>query len=209
MGLVTSGLALSFFLPTVLKEFGWQARAAQVHTIPIYVVTLVMTLILCSLSDRLHYRYGFIMFCCIIASIGYAMLFHIDKLSRGPRYAACFLVAVGGICSGPLAIVFLSNNLAGHYKRSVGSAMQVSFAGFAGIIGSAIYKTNEAPRYPTGIKVGIAMTWVSGLAASLMALGMWLENRKRDRGERDDRLQLPADQIDNLGDDHPGFRFTL
>jgi hypothetical protein len=32
------------------------------------------------------------------------------------------------------------------------------------------------------------------------------ENKKRDRGERDYRLV--GEDADNLGDDHPHFRFT-
>lgn len=209
MGLTTSGLAMSFFLPTVLNEYGWKAKEAQVHTIPVYVFTLCLTLILSWFSDRIRHRYGFIMFCCLLATIGYGMLLNVENLSRGAKYAACFLIAAGGICSGPLSIVFLSNNLAGHLKRSVGSALQVSFAGFAGIIGSAMFKQKEAPIYRTGFATGLGMAWVSGVAATLLAVGVWLENRKRERGERDDRLQLPQDQVNNLGDDHPRFRFTL
>jgi hypothetical protein len=36
---------------------------------------------------------------------------------------------------------------------------------------------------------------------------MW-ENKKRDRGERNGRLLLPKEQVENLGDDHPEFRFN-
>jgi hypothetical protein len=39
-------------------------------------------------------------------------------------------------------------------------------------------------------------------------LGLWWENRLRDRGKRDYRLRLPTDEAENLGDDHPSFRFT-
>lgn len=34
MGFTVSGLSMSFFLPTVLNEFGWEATEAQVYTIP-------------------------------------------------------------------------------------------------------------------------------------------------------------------------------
>jgi hypothetical protein len=33
------------------------------------------------------------------------------------------------------------------------------------------------------------------------------ENKKRGRGERDDRLALPKDQVENLGNALPKFRF--
>jgi hypothetical protein len=34
------------------------------------------------------------------------------------------------------------------------------------------------------------------------------ENKKRDAGKRDDLNNLPADELDNLGDSHPKFRFS-
>ncbi|CAL5868911.1 uncharacterized protein PFLUO_LOCUS3138 [Penicillium psychrofluorescens] len=209
MGLTTSGLAMSFFLPTILKEYGWESTEAQVHTIPVYAFTLGLTLVMSWASDRLQHRYGFLIFCCLMATIGYGMLLNMENLSRNARYAACFLVAGGGICSGPIAIGFLSNNLAGHWKRAVGSAMQVSFAGFAGIIGSVMFLQREAPFYRTGLRTGLGMAWVSGVAATITAVCVWRENRKRDRGERDERLGWPAEVVNNLGDDHPHFRFTL
>jgi hypothetical protein len=43
---------------------------------------------------------------------------------------------------------------------------------------------------------------------TIFYFGMMAENKKRDRGERDDRLSLPKEELENLGDDHPEFRFT-
>jgi hypothetical protein len=34
------------------------------------------------------------------------------------------------------------------------------------------------------------------------------ENKARERGERDHRYELPQEVRENLGDDHPSFRFT-
>ena len=35
------------------------------------------------------------------------------------------------------------------------------------------------------------------------------ENAAREAGKRDYRYNLPADEVDNLGDDDPRFRFVL
>ncbi|RDW65968.1 hypothetical protein BP6252_09603 [Coleophoma cylindrospora] len=209
MGLTTSTLAISVFLPVVLSEFGWKASEAQIHTIPIYMFTLVLTLLLSWISDRIKHRYGFIMLCCVMATIGYGMLLNSEHLSRGTKYGACFLIAGGGLCSGPITIVFLSNNLAGHWKRSVGSAILVSFSGIAGIIGTLMFLNSQKPLYHTGFATGLGMAWLSGFSATIMVTGMWIENRKRDRGERNDRLSWPEEILINLGDYHPGFRYTL
>jgi hypothetical protein len=39
-------------------------------------------------------------------------------------------------------------------------------------------------------------------------MGLKRENRKRGRGERDWRFSLPKEELENLGDDHPDYRFN-
>lgn len=173
------------------------------------MVAVVLTLSLSWASDALKHRYGFITFCFMLAVVGYGMALNQERLSRGAKYAACFLIAGGGLTGGPLCIVLLSNNLSGHWKRAVGSAVQVSFGGIAGLMGSLIFMEREKPLYWTGYRVGLAMVCVSGLAATVMVTSMSVENRKRDRGERDERLAWPERLVNNLGDYHPNFRFTL
>jgi hypothetical protein len=46
------------------------------------------------------------------------------------------------------------------------------------------------------------------VTATIFAAGLWVENRKRERGERDWRLCLPENERGNLGDDHPSVRFA-
>lgn len=47
-----------------------------------------------------------------------------------------------------------------------------------------------------------------GGMALTMFFGIKAENRKRDRGGRDYRFTEEAADLDNMGDDHPHFRFT-
>ena len=65
---------------------------------------------------------------------------------------------------------------------------------------------SEAPAYPTGYGTILGLMWVCALACTGFLIGVYFENRKRERGERDYRFEEP--DSDNLGDDHPHFRFT-
>lgn len=209
MGFTVSGLGMSFFLPTVLSDFGWKATEAQIYTIPVYMFALLLMLVVAWLSDRFKHRYAFIVLCLAVATAGYGIALGQESLPRGIKYLGCFLIAGGSLCASPLCLVFLSNNEAGHLKKAVSSAVQVSCAGVAGIIGSSIFLTSEEPVYKTGYSVGLALLWMSGLSATAMALTMWVENRKRDRGERDWRLSSPEAEVSNMGDWHPHFRYVL
>lgn len=47
----------------------------------------------------------------------------------------------------------LGNNLAGHYKRGVGMAIQIGIGNFSGVIASNIYRSQDAPHYVLGRKM--------------------------------------------------------
>ncbi|KAJ9137120.1 MFS general substrate transporter [Pleurostoma richardsiae] len=209
MGIGTTGYATTFFMPTILLEFGWKAESAQVHTIPVYVVSAAGMLFSAWASDRMRHRYGWIMGGTVIATVGYAMLLDQSGLSRDAKYAAVFLVCLGGYIATPIALAWLQNNLSGHWKRSFGSGLQITLGNIAGIIGANIFLANEAPKYHTGYGTAFGMLWMGALAATAMFVLMWRDNKKRTAGEYNSRLSQPEDELNNMGDYHPSFRFTL
>jgi len=132
------------------------------------------------------------------------MLLAQRDLSAGVKYFALFLIVPGGFITQPITLVWLSNLVSGHYKRSVSSAMQVGFGNLGGIVASNVFLESEAPRYKTGYGVSLGMLWVSGAACTALFFFVKRENRMRCAGKRDWRLQEV--DADNLGDDHPSFR---
>lgn len=209
MGVGVPGLSGTFFLPTILLEFNWKAQEAQIRTIPVYVFAAGMMLIGAWASDRLRHRFSFFIAGTGMVTIGYGMLLAQEGKSRDYKFGAVFLVFGGAYMVTPMALAWLQNNLSGHWKRAFGSSIQVTIGNLAGIIGSNIFLVNEAPTYVTGYSVALAMMWLGAICATILFLLMWRENKKRDAGERDDRLNLPEDVKNNLGDAYPTFRFTL
>lgn len=208
LGATNTGYSTSFFTPTILAQLGWTSIRAQIYSIPIYIVATVVCLTSALLTDHFRHRYAFAMLGVAVSSIGYIILLAQSSVSVGGRYAAVYLVMAGGYIIQPITLVWLSNNMGGHYKRSISAAMQIGFGNLGGIIASNIYITDQKPIYPVGYGVSLGLMWVSGIACTVLFIGMRLENKKRDRGERNDRLSLPKEERDNLGDDHPGFRFV-
>lgn len=98
--------------------------------------------------------------------------------------------------------------MGGHLKRGVSSAMQIGLGNCGGIIASNIYLPKQKPRYPVGFGVSLALVWLCGFSAIAFLLLIRTENQKRDQGHRDHQLNSSSEELDNLGDDHPGFRFT-
>ncbi|RWA07634.1 hypothetical protein EKO27_g7470 [Xylaria grammica] len=195
LGIVNTGYSGSFFIPTILREMGYQATDAQVRSIPIYVVATVICLGIAYATDRLKHRYTFLMCGLAVSAVGYSLLLGQQHLSVGVKYFALFLVVGGGFSVQPITIAWLANNVSGHYKRSVAAAAQIGLG-----------NDNEAPQFRTGYGVSLGFLGICAVASTVLFVGVKRENEKRDRGERDYRLE--KEDVHNLGDDHPHWRFT-
>lgn len=207
-GIVNTGYATSFFTPTILKQLGWTSVRAQVMSIPIYIVATVIALGTAFVSDKLRHRFAFTLAGCAIATIGYAILICQKSVPVGARYFALYAITGGGYMTQPILMGWLSNNMAGHYKQSIAAAMQIGLGNCGGLVASNIFFDSEAPDYPTGFGVSLGMVWVCGLSCIVFLAWLYRENRLRERGKRNDRYELPREELENLGDGHPSFRFT-
>lgn len=85
-------------------------------------------------------------------------------------------------------------------------AVQTGMGIAGGIPAGFIFPAKDAPRYLKGYGTLIGMTTGAMLLLAVHVVGTWLENGKRDAGRRDYRLQ--GRDKDDLGDDHPSFRYT-
>lgn len=200
--------SFSAFQPTILKTLGFSSSEAQIHSIPIYMVALVCSLSAAYLSDRFQHRYAFCMFGVTIAVIGWAI-----ELSQagtpGVRYFGLFLSLSGTYILMPVLVVWLSNNMGGNFKRSFGTAFQIGLGNCAAFVSSNTFTTKASPLFKAGFGTGLGLQIMSGFACTAMVLGLWAENKRRDKGGRADREGLSEEELRNLGDDHPAFRYTL
>lgn len=206
MGVVNTGYAGSFFTPTIIKELGYTAAAAQVRSIPVFVVATVTAIMTAYATDRARHRFSFCILGLVIASVGYIILLAQEGLSVNVKYFALFLIVPGGYIAQPVTLVWLSNLMSGHYKRSISSAVQVGFGNLGGIVASNIFLDSEKPLYRTGYGTSLGMLWLCGISCTALFFLVKWENKKRERGERDYRLSW--EDADNLGDDHPHFKLT-
>lgn len=208
LGSLNTGYATSFFTPSILRDMGWTSLMAQVMSIPIYVVAAILTLCTAILSDRLKHRFSFVLLGCSLATVGYVILLAQRSVPVGVKYFALFAITGGGYIAQPIIIGWLSNNMSGHYKQAVASAIQIGFGNCGGFVASNIFLSSEAPFYRTGYGTSLSLIWLCVIASVIFVLLLWQENKRRDQGARDHRMTLDPDEVQNLGDDHPAFRFT-
>ncbi|RVX76068.1 hypothetical protein B0A52_00425 [Exophiala mesophila] len=208
MGIVVTSYAGSFFIPTILRQLGWTSIKAQVMSIPVWIFGMTCAFTSSFVADYLNHRFGIVLVGGLLTSIGYIILLNMHSVAVGVRYFAVFCCLGGGFVVQPTIIAWLSNNVSGSYKSGISSGMQLGFGNIGGIIASNIYLNSQAPEYPLGFGLGLGMVWFCIICATAFFFLIWRENRIRNAGGRDDRYSLPEEELNNLGDDHPTFRFT-
>ncbi|TKA77407.1 hypothetical protein B0A49_03489, partial [Cryomyces minteri] len=211
IGTCNSTYSINLFAPTIVQQLNptFSSRHVQALVIPIFVVSALAALLSALGSDKMRHRYGFAMGGYLISGIGFVVLLAQHHVAIGVRYMALYFVSAGSYVALPLLWTLLANNVAGQYKVSIAAALQIGLGNSGGIIASLIYTKQQAPFYSTGYDVSFALLLFSALLLTLFVLGLRWENEKRKAGGRDYRItDLPAEEVENLGDDHPDFRFV-
>ncbi|KIJ08924.1 hypothetical protein PAXINDRAFT_17974 [Paxillus involutus ATCC 200175] len=147
------GYAISYFLPSIIFGFGYSVPVTQLLTVPAYFVSAVTVLVFGYFSDKLKFRSPFVFAGLSVSMLGYIIT--ITDAPSGVKFFGAYLCIIGTFACGPGGICWLANNLQGKYKRAVGIALQISVSTLGGLIGSNIFRAQDAPRYLLGHDLAI------------------------------------------------------
>jgi len=121
----TGTYALSFSLPTTINILGYTEANAQLLTIPVYTFACMCVLVNALLADRFLLRWPFVVFPLFFSLIGIVIARTVSPEDKpGVIYLAMFFVAGGTFPCTPAIVAWLSNNLAGQWKRATGMALE-------------------------------------------------------------------------------------
>jgi len=199
----------STFLPTIIKGLNpsWSSALVQVLTIPVYATGAVVYISVAILSDRTGRRGPFACALGLVSIVGYAML--MSKSSSGVHYAGCFLVACGLYVLVGIPLAWLPNNNPRYGKRTTATGLQLTIGNTSGIMAGFLYPAKEGPRFLRGHGVTLALVAWSVCVYGFMSWYFTQENRKRQNGERDEKISgMSEEEITALGDENPRYRFT-
>ncbi|KAF2668024.1 MFS general substrate transporter [Microthyrium microscopicum] len=196
--------SLSLFMPTILNQMGYTPISAQLHSVPPYFLACCLAIFVAFLSDRTRQRGIFLVIFAAIAAIGYAVIMSTNNPKT--KYAAIFIIAMGGFPNGPGFLSWGINSNAG--SRAVASAYIMSVGTVGAVISTWTYMEKDKPGYKKGhaINLGFQIA-VIALAGSCVLYCQW-ENKQRAAGRRDGRLVGLSDaEKRKLGYRHPDFRY--
>ncbi|KAG2234246.1 hypothetical protein INT48_001965 [Thamnidium elegans] len=208
IGLNIALASFSIFLPTIIRDMGFDSLKAQLLSIPPYIAAACLVFVVSWNSDRTLQRAYHIVVVCVIGVLGYVFLLATTKV--GLRYTGAVLVACGTFPIIPLTLTWVSNNQLGHTKRGVAMAMTGMIAQCFSILGAQIYRAEDGPRYIKGHTICLIFLSLAACSACTLRALLARENRKRDElygvPESSDMFGL---NIEDLYDKHPQFRYAL
>ncbi|GAA5852357.1 hypothetical protein JCM9279_001172 [Rhodotorula babjevae] len=196
----------SLFLPTIIAGLGkYTTTEVQLRSVPPYIVSAVWAVGVSYICWKTK-RHGLCVASSVVLSIvGYIMFLASDN----PKvlYGASFLTFTGALPCGPFFLAWATANAGSPTARAVTAAIVPAWGSWGSM---ACTWPQYKPRYIPGNAFNVA----SGTCAGLIAIGLTLycqwENRQRDAGRRDHRLEgLTPEQQRDLGHRHPSYRLLI
>ncbi|KAI8881542.1 MFS general substrate transporter [Backusella circina FSU 941] len=200
--------SFSVFIPTIIRDLGFSSLNAQLLSITPYAVATCSVFLISWNSDRTLQRGYHITLSCCIAIVGYIFLLASDIV--GLRYTGAILIACGVYPIIPLTLTWVANNQLGHTKRAMGVGMTNMIAQCFSMVGTQVYKTQDAPRYIRGNVTCVVFLGISAMAALLLRFLLNRENKRRDREYgTPESSDMSKYDIQDVYDNHPQFRYAL
>ena len=200
--------AFAIFLPTFIKEFGFDPCKfkhnttgnilalesfrlltprhlvhAQLYTIIPYSFAIVSTPLLCYISDKTHQRAIPMIFCLLTSIVGFVIL--LSTVNKAALIAGCCFVATGAYPAIGIGASWISTIHGGYTKRSTAFGISQLFVQGYSIIGTEVY--NEPPRFYKGHGVLLGLYCLALI--SCVVLYLWCKKMNRERDASTTRLR--------------------
>ncbi|KAF2650855.1 MFS general substrate transporter [Lophiostoma macrostomum CBS 122681] len=200
--------SITSFQPTILKGIGYTSSGAQVRTIPVYLVAAVYSITLAYTAEYLRRRY---LFCMIgFATIAVGLIVEIAQPhAAGVRYMGLFFMTAGAYLVMPLSVVWIAINVGKGYKRTVALGAIVCWGNAGAFIGTNVFLKSEEPKYHTGFSTGLGLACIGMVAATVMFVGTLLGNKQREARRKELPEVLDEGSVEDMGENHPDFRYSL
>lgn len=149
---VATTYGLAYFVPLILKDrMGYSGAISQLLTTPPYFFGFILAVTVSTVSDKIKMRSPFVIFLQLNIVLGIALTRW--GPNNGSQYLGLFFCLCASIVNSPMIVVYAQNNAPTRVKRSISTAVQLSMGAIGGIIGSTVFRSQDAPTYTPGVIV--------------------------------------------------------
>ncbi|CAG7923203.1 unnamed protein product [Penicillium olsonii] len=201
-----------FTLPTITKSMGFSSTNAQLTSAPPYVAAAISAICFARVSDHFYWRMPFVAIPMLIVVTAYAIIFSLDgalEAKKGVAYFAVVLAVIGIYPIQAAAASWNANNIAPSSRRAIGIALMNCVGNVGGILGSFMYLEKESPRYETGFGLSMALGGFGFFVALFLEWSYKTGNAKKDKVADEARVKYTEDELFDLGDRSPLFKYVL
>ena len=224
--------AMKFTMPQIIAGMGFTSARAQLLTIPPYALGAFSAFVFSIFADRYTWRMPFIVVPQLAQVVAFSILYtHAANIED--NIALCYF----GVCLACFgyqpSILFLQvslltfpadsmypilpgvnawnvSNTPHLAKRAVAIGYLICMGNVGGLIGSFIYKQDEAPQYVTGYGNSFAFAAAGIVACLVLEFALFRLNRSKERFSEDEvRERYTDSELEEMGDRSPLFRYTL
>lgn len=147
-----------------------------------------------------------------IVAVAYAIILGLNgalEAKKGPAYFSVVLAVAGIYPIQAAAASWNANNIAPANRRAIGIALMNCVGNIGGIVGSYMYLEDEKPKYHTGFGLSLAFG-ASGLLVSFFLEWTYkMGNAKKARIAEDARARYTEEELFDMGDRSPLFKYVL
>jgi MFS family permease len=173
---------LSNTLHSLRNGLGFSLAASQCLIAPPYAVAAIVMFLQAIVGDRWHRRAPIIIVNSLIGIVGLALLGFLKNSKI--RYFGVFLATVSCNSNVPAILTYQANNIRGQWKRALSSATLVGAGGLGGIVGTSIFRAQDAPTYVPGMIGCMIAFGLIILVTIFLSIKFLRENRSAELGER-------------------------
>ncbi|KAI1786113.1 MFS general substrate transporter [Ganoderma leucocontextum] len=198
-------------LPSVVTGLGYSGTHATLMACPPYGLGFVIVLLAGWTMDRYGKLFYHYVGAIVITVVALIVLMVVENLVV--RYVMFFLVMFMFI---PVSVcwTWLGSNVASANKRAAALGVVFSLGNIGGTVAGQIYRAEWAPRYVQGHAINVGCYAIALVAGAALWWSYKTDNESRDRlanetVKRTMRHDLLGEDLGDLGDRHPSFRYYL
>ncbi|PSS37896.1 hypothetical protein PHLCEN_2v257 [Hermanssonia centrifuga] len=174
--------SISLFAPTIVSGLGFEGLQAQLFTVPPYAIAFVVTIVVAWIADRYEMRSWAAFTTFTIAGVSYIAQGALPPDSFKARYGLLCVAVPFSYASVPPLFSWLTANLRNTGASTLAVPLNVSIGSLGQIIGIFIFKSSEAPGYPTGLFTNAAFQ-IEGALFVLLLRAIYVRRNRRLAGQ--------------------------
>ncbi|KAJ5860978.1 uncharacterized protein N7529_008288 [Penicillium soppii] len=175
----TNSYSIAYFLPIILeKSMHFSVAEAQCLVAPPYVAAAIVMFVQAIYSDKWRLRGPIVAGNAVMGLLGLGLLGYLDHAA--PRYFGVFLATIAANANCPALVSWQSNNIRGQWKRAFTSATLIGGGSIGGIIGTTVFRAQDAPNYRPGL---LCAMLANALIVVIVAAMTWKFRRANKRVE--------------------------